>query len=819
VAAEPARLLELADAIADGRHVDWASAESTASSDADRALIQQLRLLAGVADTHRSSEDEADVPASDPLVGTRWGSLLIQELVGAGSFGSVYRAHDTHLDREVALKIIRGTLPNREEILREGQLLARIRHPHVVTVYGADLIDGHVGLWMEFIQGRTLEDVLHQDGPLSAREAALIGVDLCRALAAVHGQGLFHRDIKTQNVMRQAGGRIVLMDFGAGRDRSATAMIGAITGTPLYMSPEVLRGEASTRQTDLYSLGVLLFRMVTGRYPVEGRSLRDVLDRHNGGTRTQLRDLRPDLPSQFVSAVNRAIAPTASDRFPGPADLEAALSTTLEAGSNRGRRLLVGLAVAAVVGLVGAATWPRADVPVTATPSGVSNAVRRIGVRPLKNLTGDAGQDYFAAGLTEILLAHLGAIKALKVTEVASGQPVALADLYGWLEGSVQRNGGRIRIAARLVETAGGTVLWGRTYDGTEAEAFGLQGQIAADLARDLGVSVTDLESRRLTRRYVANPAAQDAYLRGRYLIDNFNRNNLVEARQEFENAIRLDPDYAPAYASLASTYLDMVVFGLLTPREVRDLAPAAAEAAFAKDPLLADVALARAEVRFRLGWDWGAESDYRLAVDLNPSDISARNRLARFLWADERLNEAESELRTALTIDPTSNELHTNIGVTLFYQGRYDEAIRHYLERSTGRTSGHVGLGRAYAGAGRYPEAIKEMTAAVESSSGDPTMRAELARMLAVSGAPDEARRILRQLTAARSQKAQYIAPQDLAYVYIGLGDLDRALSFLEEAVQERASRLLWLTVDPRVDQLRDEPRFKRLLQLLGRP
>jgi serine/threonine-protein kinase len=672
---------------------------------------------------------------------------------------------------------------------------------------------------MEFIEGRTLEEVLQQDGPLSAREAALVGIDLSSALAAVHAQGLLHRDIKTRNVMREDGGRIVLMDFGAGRDQSALSLPGPITGTPLYMAPEVLRAGESSRQSDLYSLGVLLFRLVTGRYPVEGRSSQEVLNSHNAGKRQQLRDLRPDLPPWFIAAINRTLAVDPADRFAGPAALESALSPTHPTAWSRGQQLAAALSLVLLIGVAVAALWFKANA--RPDPASVSTQVsgRRIAVRPFKNLTGDKEQDYFAAGLTEILLAHLGGIKALKVTEVTNAQQAAPPDLYGWIEGSVQRNAGRIRITARLVETGSRTTAWGNNYEGAESEAFNLQGQMAADIAKDLGVSVTDTESRRLTRKYVANPAAQDAYLRGRYLIDNFSRNNLIQARREFEDAIRLDPDYAPAYARLATTYLEMVVFGLLTPSQVRDLAPAAAEAAFAKDPLLAEAALAKAEVRFRLGWDWGAESDYRLAVDLNPSDVGARNRLARFLWADERLDEAEAELRTALSIDPTSNESHTNIGVTLFYRRQYEDSVRHYQERSTGRTSGHVGLARSLAGAGRYPEAIKEMTAAVESSSGDPTMRAELARMLAVSGAPDQARGILQELTDARAAKTLYIAPQDLAYVYIGLGDLDRALGFLEEAVQERASRLLWLTVDPRVDALRDQPRFKRLLHLLGRP
>ncbi len=270
-------LVELAEAVADGRAIDWDSEEQSARTPEERAVVHRLRLLAGVAGVHRSTVttplDGTDLlDAANELRAGTWGPLEIKQCIGGGSFGMVYRAWDPRLARDVALKLLRRQTDDAQAslIIEEGRMLARIRHPHVVTVFGASRYDDRVGIWMEYIRGRTLERVIAEDGTMGAREAALVGTELCSALAAVHGQGVVHRDIKAHNVMREEGGRLVLMDFGAGEDPFAPAKPGSIAGTPLYMAPELFRGSKATPSSDLYSLGVLLFRLVTGKYPVSG---------------------------------------------------------------------------------------------------------------------------------------------------------------------------------------------------------------------------------------------------------------------------------------------------------------------------------------------------------------------------------------------------------------------------------------------------------------------------------------------------------------------------------------------------------------------
>ena len=329
-----------ADSIASGDQVDWQGLRQQ-PLDAERSsLLTEMQVLERIATFLRDSgaletPGEPRVKRRQPATPGSWSHFTLVELIGEGGFGSVYRARDTKLQTDVALKLIE--LPDDRQVrpaqaLKEARLLARVRHPNVVTVYGADIADGCVGIWMQLIEGQTLASLLRANGPFSAHEAALVGVDLCRALAAVHAAGLIHGDVKTRNVMREAGGRTVLMDFGTGRDLSALRLHGAAetaAGTPLYIAPEVFGGRPQSKATDVYSLGVLLFHLVSNSYPVAGQTQSEIEDAHRRGERTGLRDARPDLPPSFVALVERALSHDPSDRFQTAGAFEAALAEGL----------------------------------------------------------------------------------------------------------------------------------------------------------------------------------------------------------------------------------------------------------------------------------------------------------------------------------------------------------------------------------------------------------------------------------------------------------------------------------------------------------
>ena len=347
------QLLDVAVAIADGSPVDWISAASSAGSAEERALLAELRLIADV--------------AAPP---DAWGPFVLLERVGGGTFGEVFRARDTRLDREVALKLLRRDQTERagrsSAVVHEARMLARIRHANVVTVFGADCIDGQVGIWMEFVRGETLDAELKRQGPLSAAEAVHVGVAVTSAVAAVHAAGLVHRDVKAQNVMRAVDGRVMLTDFGAGCEVASDAPARELAGTPLYLAPEVMAGSAATHQSDIYSIGVLLFYLVSGTFPVTGRTLDEVGDRHARGQRTALRHSAVRLPSRLIDVIDRALDPMPHKRWSSAEALAAALTTCATRPARRGvvigivSALLVTIA-AAVASIGGAERSPNAS--------------------------------------------------------------------------------------------------------------------------------------------------------------------------------------------------------------------------------------------------------------------------------------------------------------------------------------------------------------------------------------------------------------------------------------------------------------------------
>ncbi len=330
---DDAWLIALGTDVSDGKTVDWDLADRRATDDEARTLVGNLKRLEKVILAHRTAGGDASgaTSGSEPAGTAHWHHLVLFESVGSGAFGTVYRAWDTRVDREVALKLVPAGTSTTRSPLSEARNLARIRHPNIVTVYGAEQDPKGVGIWMEFIQGETLAAMVHNRGPMSAREVVGVGVDLCRALSALQGASLLHRDIKAHNVMREVGGRIVLMDFSGAWTSEAGETPANLSGTPLYMAPELFEGRPASFASDIYSLGVLLFYLLSGRLPVEGASLAELKSAHARQVRTRLRDLRPELPDAVVQVVERAAAHDARERYQTAGELEHALVGTLGA--------------------------------------------------------------------------------------------------------------------------------------------------------------------------------------------------------------------------------------------------------------------------------------------------------------------------------------------------------------------------------------------------------------------------------------------------------------------------------------------------------
>jgi len=576
-----ALLQSVADSIADGLPVDWQTVEAQVDGQPLR-LLKQLQILSNLATLHRtlptvSSGTTAALTArAKPatIIG-KWGHLELIERLGGGASSEVYRAWDPQLECEVALKLLRvddwSGDPWSSRLVREGRLLARINHRHVIPVHGVAVQDGRFGLWMQLIRGATLFQLVSNQGPLSAREASLIGIDICQALAAVHGAGLINGDVKAANIMREDGGRIVLMDLGMGSERDASRSgPGDFAGTPLYLAPEIFQGRQASVRTDLYGLGVLLYYLVTGSYPVRAASISELKDAHAKGTAVRLRDARADLSTRFIQVVERATAVDPELRYPTAGALEADLvralddaSAPISGGRSRvstHRTTLIAASIAALL-VLGALGWRAVT---NRPPAALAAAtVRSVVVLPLENLSGDPSQEYFADGMTEALISDLARIHALRVISrtsamVYKGAKKPLADIArelgvdAVLEGSVMRVGDRVRISADLVDARSNRHLWVQTYERDLKDVLTLQSDVAQAIVAGIQVQLTPQEKASFGAVQAVDPAAEVAYLRGRYEWNKRTDDSLQQALVYFQQAATIDPTFAKAFAGQA---------------------------------------------------------------------------------------------------------------------------------------------------------------------------------------------------------------------------------------------------------------------------
>jgi serine/threonine protein kinase/tetratricopeptide (TPR) repeat protein len=859
-------LADLAASIADGVAVDWSEAEERVSP-ADRRLASHLRLVESIASLHRSipSKDrDADqwltepwtgdasspsrLPESAEPTGPHWGRLTLLERIGEGTSCEVYRAWDTALHRDVALKLLHADGSGRDgatRILEEARRLARVRHGHVVHVYGAEQHDDRVGLWMELVRGESLEQIVKARGPFGAREAALIGLDLCAAVAAVHGANLLHRDIKAQNVMREGGGRIVLMDFGTGEELSGT---NRLVGTPLYLAPEIFRGQRASVQSDLYSLGVLLFYLVTGKFPVTAGSMEQLARLHSMRERQSLRDLRPDVPEVFVRTVERALESDPIRRFQTAGDLASALRESLEPASNKApvevavippavaRRprfgLTFGVAAAVLAAVITALiVWVR-------WPSTGGGSVNSLAVLPLID-SSRSGASELSEAMTEQLIATIGQVDSLRTTSLMSTLPfrgsdrprTEIAKLLGVdavLEGILtategsRGDAGSLRLDASLVAAASGATLWSGSAVARRGESAALLAEIARAVTRVVGAQVTRNEATRLQQVRRTNPEAEEAYLQGRLHLAGYGPDAANRALKSFERAIASDPNYAAAHASAALAYVKLAGFNAISHGEARLSARAAIRSAYETGDDIAEAHAAEADLLFLYDWDWhGAEREYRRSLELNPGFLHARNNYAQVLAARKRFDEMLSISEESLRMDPQSVEALVNHGMLLYYKRDWagaDRISQQALAIAPGNEFALLLQSRVAEAQQRYDEALAMAKEARRlSGDGGVNLRVVIIRLQALAGQLDEARAATAALEKAHQNGTLRVRPRDLAYVYLALGRHEDALDQFEKALDERDPSLIWLTVAPRVDVLRKEPRFQAILQKVG--
>ena len=741
-----------------------------------------------------ASASDSDVP---PFARLTWGPLEIRRTIGHGRFGTVHVAWDPSLEREVALKILRSA-DQSAAVIREARLLARVRHPNVVTVYGVDQHDEAVGLWMDLIEGLTLRQVLAVRGVLGAQEAALIGIDLCRAVAAVHKAGLLHRDIKVHNVMREAGGRIVLMDFGAGEVRSDPSRVEhGIIGTPVYAAPEIFSGAPPMIASDVYSVGVVLYHLVTMQYPVEGETIYEIASAHERKDVTPLSDRRPELPESFTRVVERALESDRARRYRSCGALLQDLVNSLELDTASATRMIP--------------ARRRAEIPSMA-------------VLPFVSLGPDQDLDYFCNGLAEEILTALGKVAGLRVASRTSSFGLKQTDtdirsicrqleVEAVLEGTVRKAGDRVRITAQLVSAEDGCHLWSEGYVRDVADVFSVQEEIAQSVVDRLKVSVTGISREPLIRRYTDNQRAYHSYLKGRFYWLRRYHGGLQAALEHFQQAIEEDAGYAQAHAGVADVYAMIGFYSLQRPRLAFARALVAAKRALAIDPDLSEAHTSVALVS--LGdWDWAeATRQFTRALELDSSQTMARIYWSWLMVLQGDIAGALDQARTAQESEPLSPLVNGGVAHTFYLAKRYDEAIAE-CEKSFEVDPNFIlaihvnGMCRALQG--RLAEAVMIGERAVSMSGGAPFYLGILGHYYARSGATEKVRQIVEQLEHLAGHR--YVPPHCFAYIHAGSNEIDRALDWQAKAYDDGASPFNYFS--PLIENLQSDPRHSAEVQ-----
>jgi len=798
------------------------------------------------------SHDRAGAFIESPAYEVMAGSLTVNDLVagqsvgpyqiisrlGAGGMGDVYLAEDTRLGRKVALKALPTHFTKDAERVRRFQLEAKsasaLSHPNIITIYEIGQIDQLHYIAIEFIEGETLRQRL-KARQLTIAEAMEIATSVAAALLAAHEAGIVHRDIKPENIMLRADKVVKVLDFGLAKltepkpiVSEATTLFqtqqGIVIGTAPYMSPEQARGLAVDPRTDIWSLGAVLYETVSGRPPFEGPTVSDVIAAIIEREPLPLVRYRPEVPTELEWIVKKALRKDRDERYQTArgflADLRN-LSQRLEFEKELERSL-------------DPTDSRRVSFSSRESQSKSSRiAIDSLAILPLVNNYPDQSMEYFSDGISETMINTLSRLSDLRVMawstvsqykgrQIDPRQAGRELDVRAVLTGRLMQLADRMVIRLEMVDVGDGSQLWGDSYSCKPSEILDLQTEISREISEKLLLRLTNEERKQLARRPTDNVDAYHAYLKGIYCWAKRTDQDVKNAIEYFKKAIEADPEYALAYVGLADSYLVLGGFGIasLAPKEAYPKAREALLRALEIDDTLAEAHTSLGYCFGNYDWNWAAaEREFKRALELKPGYATAHHWYGFiYLAAMGRLDEAIAELKQALELDPLSLPIGSNIGLLLYLARRYDEALEHFrknlaIDRSFFYT--HWQMALAYEQCGRYEEAIASFQQAIALSGTSTLPRVLLARTYALCGRKSEATALLDQLCELSTQS--YVSPYRVAAVYAALGDKDRAFKWLEHAYEGRDCWLIWLAVDPVVDDLRSDKRFADLLERLG--
>jgi serine/threonine protein kinase/tetratricopeptide (TPR) repeat protein len=746
--------------------------------------------------------------------GTHLGAYEVGILLGSGGMGKVYKARDVRLGRPVAIKLLSEALVQdpqaRRYVEREAKAISRLNHPHICTLYDIGHHEGLDYLVMEFLAGATVREQLER-GPFTPDNVIRHGIQIAEALSEAHRCGLLHGDLKPSNVMITANGAKVL-DFGLARplelprrehDASSTASVlsrrGA-AGTLPYMAPEQLEHQVSDARSDIFSYGALMYEMYSGRRAFTGAS---------------------------EAALVAAILQCTPIRLPVGPGTQALVRTVMKclAKDPDARWQSFEEIVAVLDAMRMPARRPRSK-PAAAPSKANVRSVRRLVVLPFENLSADTLEEYVPDGLTNALSAALSAIRPLRVISWGSPSRLdhrhdlgALARTLGIdavIRGTVGGDSDRVQVRVELIHAAAGTALWSETYDCPLDDVLRAQGDIAATMAMTLQLTLTPADRKRAPGAAWSNDrAANEAYLRGRYFLDRVTLESLRRSFQHLSNAVQRDPSHGRAYAALAEWYVSAASFHLVARSEALLKAKAAAVQAIRLDPMLAEAHTCLGLIAM-LEWDLQrARLEFGEALRINPNSANALRGMARSeSWLGLH-GEAIDRVDLFRQLDPDSPKTHVAAASVYYAAGDFDKSLaaaREALELEPRSEPAQYFCGMSHHFAGRSREAIALLT---EGSRECPALLPGLSFVLAQSGRVDDAHQIIDQMRERAT--LEEISPYDFAEAFMGFGDVDRVLKYLERGCELRLSEMVGVAVDPVFRSLQDHPRLQRVLRTVG--
>jgi eukaryotic-like serine/threonine-protein kinase len=793
--------------------------------------------------------------------GTKLGRYKILSPLGAGGMAEVYLARDQQLGRSVALKLLSEKLAIDDSHLHRFQQEARaassLNHPNILTIYEIGDVGATHFIATELVEGDTLRRRLRKSR-LNLRDALEISIQVCAALTAAHSVGIVHRDIKPENIMVRNDGLVKVVDFGLAKlaerpaestnsDPEASTVFridtepGAVMGTTRYMSPEQVRGLSVDMRTDIWSLGVTIYEMITGVLPFDGPTIGDVivsiLEREPVPIDRYVREASPEL-SRIVS---KTLTKDVKERYQRAQDLmndlrrlvryqEAGVELAIDpAHTSLGSQPNATTAVAPgifhssgrIMSSSGAISLPRKRR---------TRKVDSIAVLPLTNVSGDPETEYLADGITETIINTLSRLPKLRVMarstvfrykgkEVDPQQVGFDLGIRAVLMGRVLQRADDLVIKTELIDVADGSHLWGEQYNRKLSDILAVQEEIATEISEKLRFKLTTVEKKKLTRRYTENIEAYNLYLKGRYYWNKRNGPDLIKGLDYFRQAIDIDPNYALAYAGLADSYTVLAAWNIVPSNDAFPKSKAAASKALEIDKSLSEVHASLGFVRGVYDWDWSrAEKEFKRAIDLNPTYATTYEWYALCLSYMGRHKEAIATAKRAQQLDPLTLIISSVVGVVLHYAHQYKQAVDEYrkiLEMDPNFLPARTFCGAAYTQLGMHKEAIAEQRACIAAAGKTPLVMATLGYALARAGDTEGAEQTLRELRELGQQR--YVSPFFLAQIHGSLGQVEETLDCLEKACEERFHRMASIKVDSMLDPVREHPRFQRLLEKVG--